>query len=68
VTSQQQDCQQLYTLHVDRVHVERDLELLKHSISFDKFDDIQAVETSLRNAQVGLTAVCTGHVILCMEM
>ena len=50
--SQQQDCQQLYTLHLDRVRIERELESLKHSISFDKFDDIRTVEMTLRNIQV----------------
>jgi len=52
--SQQQDCQQLYSLHLDRVRMERDLESLKHSVSFDKFDDIRAVEMTLRNTQVEL--------------
>jgi len=52
--SQQQDCQQLYSLHLDRVRIERDLEALKHSVSFDKFDDIRSVEMTLRNTQVEL--------------
>jgi len=50
--SQQQVCQQLYALHVDRLRIERDLEAMKQSISVDKFDDIHAVETTLRTIQV----------------
>jgi len=50
--SQQQDCQQLYSLHVDRVRTERELEMMKHAVGFDKFDDIHAVEMALRTTQV----------------
>jgi len=52
VASQQQDCLQLYLLHLDRVHIDRELESLKHAVSSDKFDDIHAVEMTLRAAQV----------------
>jgi len=50
--SQQRDCQELYVLHLDRIHIERDLESLKHSVSFDKFDDVHFAEMMLRTAQV----------------
>jgi len=52
--SQQQDCQQLYTLHLGCVHIQRDLDSLKHSFSFDKFDDIHALEMTLRAIQVNV--------------
>ena len=57
-SSLQQDCQQLYLLHLDCVHTEHELELLKRSISFDKFDDIRVVEIALRTTQV-ITQVTT---------
>jgi len=50
--SQQQDCQQLYALHVDRVRLDRELESLKHGVSYDKFDDIRALEKTVRTIQV----------------
>ena len=53
-TSQQQDCHELYVLHVDRVRIERDLGALKHTVSFDKFDDVHEVEVALRTVQVSV--------------
>jgi len=52
--SEQADCQQLYSLHVDRVHIARELEAFERSINIsdDKFDDIQMLEMTLRAMQV----------------
>jgi len=49
--SQQQECQKLYALHLDRIHIEHELETLKNGVGCDTFDDIGSVESALRTTQ-----------------